>query len=262
MRIPLFIFDVVTPGTWLDYDNPACSFEMSRLIDQLKSQFFEANAALNLFIARPPSDQVPRANWQNDTDRRNALQTQLECSFHGTPSDANREELRFQADILLKRESWERGHVPRELQDPVALIYARAFLHALDLFEKFLKVLASLPQVPGGVADSHRQFLDAFPDLRGVRNTAQHLEDRARGLGPGNKPLDIKPQINTATGTTGARFLALNWLLGSRYGHTMSNGEYGEIDVSHESMIKVQRILRDVLCAFTWKGPKQHQPSA
>ena len=67
---------------------------MSRLIDQLKSQFFEANAALNLFIARPPSDQVPRANWQNDTDRRNALQTQLECSFHGTPSDANREELR------------------------------------------------------------------------------------------------------------------------------------------------------------------------
>ena len=54
----------------------------------------------------------------------------------------------------------------------------------------------------------------------------------------------------------------LNCLNGSSYGSTMSDGHYGEVDVSPESMIKLQEILQAVLQAFKWKGPRQHMPSA
>jgi len=53
--------------------------------------------------------------------------------------------------------------------------------------------------------------------------------------------------------------LALNNLNGSRYGSTMNDGHYGEVDVSPESMEKLRCILGDVLgsmgCAFWEREP-------
>ena len=143
-------------------------------------------------------------------------------------------------------------------------IYARAFLYALDAFDKFLGVLAKEANVPEEVAKFHAQIAEEFPHLRGVRNTAQHLEDRARGLGAGKspQPLDLKPITNSLINAPDGGVLALNCLNGSRYGSTMSDGHYGEIDVSPESMERLQKILEGVLQSFKWRGPKRHAPNA
>lgn len=260
------VFEIVTPGTWLDHEDSDWSWKIQNQLASLKSQFFEANAALNLFASaqsiRPSF--ADRENWERDSQRRSEIQRAIEQERGGLRSREDWEEIHFEVEVRFKREKWSNGRVPREFEHNLPFIYARAFLYALDAFDKFLGVLAKEENVPEQVALFQAQIAETFPHLRGVRNTAQHLEDRARGLGAGQnpQPLDLKPITNSSINAPGGGGLFLNSLIDSRYGSTMSDGHYGEIDVSADSMQHLQHILDGVLQSFKWRGPKQHAPSA
>lgn len=261
----MFVFEIVTPGTWLDYDDRDWAWRIQNQLRSLESQFFEANAALNLFAnaqsVRPSF--ADRENWERDSQRRAEIQRAIEQERGGLQPRNDWDEIHFEAEVRFKREKWSSGGVPREFEHNLPFIYARAFLYALDAFDKFLGVLAKEENVPTEVETYHEKVALAFPHLRGVRNTAQHLEDRARGLGAGRnpQPLDLKPIDNAFISAPGGGVLALNCLNGSRYGCTMSDGHYGEVDVSPDSMQHLQQILQDVLLSFKWRGPKQHAPN-
>lgn len=261
----MLVFEIVTPGTWLDYDDKDWSWKIKNQLQSLESQFFEANTALNLFVDaqsfRPSF--TDRNNNVRDSLRRSEIQRAVEQERGEFSSREDWDAVRFEADVRFKREKWSNGGVPREFEYNLPFIYARAFLYAIDAFEKFLGVLAKETNVPEEVAKLHAKVHEEFPQLRGVRNSAQHLEDRARGLGAGKspQPLDLKPITNNLINAPGGGVLALNCLNGSRFGCTMADGHYGEIDVSSESMQRLQRILESVLQTFKWRGSKQHAPS-
>lgn len=262
----MFVFEIIIPGTWLDYDDSDWSWRVQNQLRFLESQFFEANAALNLFvnaqsIRSPFSD---RSNWERDSQRRSEIQCAVEQECGDSMSCENWDQIHFEAEVRFKREKWSNGGVPREFEHNLPLIYARAFLYALDAFDKFLGVLSKEANVPEKVVKFHAQIAEDFPHLRGIRNTAQHLEDRARGLGAGKnpQPLDLKPITNSLINAPCGGVLALNCLNGSRYGSTKSDGHYGEIDVSPESMQRLQKIFEGVLQSFKWRGSRQHSPSA
>lgn len=261
----MFVFEIVIPGTWLDYEDRDWAWRVHNQLRSIESQFFEANAALNLFTnaqsIRPSF--ADRENGERDSQRRSEIQRAIEQERGGFQSRESWDEIHFETEVLFKREKWAKGSVPREFEHNLPFIYARAFLYALDAFDKFLGVLAKEDGVPAEVAMYHAKIAEVFPNLRGVRNTAQHLEDRARGLGAGRnpQPLDLKPIDNGLISAPGGGVLALNCLNGSRYGCTMSDGHYGEVDVSPESMQHLQQILEGVLLSFKWRGPKQHAPN-
>ncbi len=262
----MFVFEIVTPGTWLDYDDRDWSWRIQSQLRSLESQFFEANAALNLFVnaqsIRPSF--TDQSNWERDSQRRSEIRRAIEQTHGDLMSREHWDEIQFETEVRFKREKWSNGGVPREFEHNLPFIYARAFLYALDAFDKFLGVLSKEANVPEQVATFQVQISEAFPNLRGVRNTAQHLEDRARGLGAGKnpQPLDLKPVTNNLINAQSGGVLVLSCLNGSRYGSTMSDGHYGEIDVSPESMQRLQKILEGILHSFNWRGPKQHAPSA
>lgn len=74
------------------------------------------------------------------------------------------------------------GSYTPELKHNVVFIYARAFLYAMDAFDKFLTVLSKTIGAPPETAQLSTRMNEHFPDLRGIRNSAQHPEDRARGV--------------------------------------------------------------------------------
>lgn len=262
----MYVFEIVTPGTWLESENQDWSWEIGGLLQSLKSQYFEANLALNLFVeaksARPLF--ADRENWERDAQRRSEIRQQIEQEYGEFPKHQHWDEISFETEARFKREKWSKGSQPREFEHNLPFVYARAFLYALDSFDKFFGVLSREKGVPQIVSELHAQIGEAFPNLRGVRNTAQHLEDRSRGLGAGRhpKPLDLKPVENNMVSAPNGGLLILNSLNGSNYGCTMADGHYGEVDVSPESMARVQKILQQTLEAFDWHGPKQHGPSA
>lgn len=261
----MYVFEIVTPGTRLDGEDRDWSWKIGKLLDSLKSQFFEANLALNLFTAARstrPSFMEPD-NWGRDSQRRSEIRREVEQEYGDFLPHEHWEEINFEAEVRFKRDKWANGGQPREFEQNLPLIYARAFLYALDSFEKFFGVLSREEGVPAEVAKLHVKIGEAFPDLRNVRNSVQHLEDRSRGLGAGRdpKPLDLKPVDNNMVNAPNGGVLILNSLNGSKYGSTMADGHYGEVDVSPESMERLQKILQSTLELFNWHGPKQHGPS-
>ncbi|WP_035060607.1 hypothetical protein [Andreprevotia chitinilytica] len=264
----MFVFELTIPGTWLDSEDQDWKHKIENLIRHLESQFIEANVALNLFNQAQTDiqDSIPlhlvAESWQRDQDRRAEIRRDVEREMEGPVLAENWHKISFETEIRFKREQWMNGQVPRRFTHVEPFIFARAFLYALDAFDKFLGVLAKENGVPAEIATFHQQVSDAFPDLRGVRNSAQHLEDRARGLGAGRnpKPMELQPIQNAAIYAPQGGVLALNNLNGSRYGSTTADGHYGEVDVSPESLAHLQRIFEGALNSFKWCGPQRHIP--
>lgn len=260
----MYIFEIIIPGTWLDYEDRDWSWEVESQLRSLEGQFFEANLALNLFHSIDRYESTSKDDRLRDTTRRSEIRKQIEAEIiqEGKNYWDYMDEINLKTEVIFKREKWSQGHLPREFNHNLAFLYARAFLYALDTFDKFLKVLSNYERAPIEVKNAYQKMTEYFPNLRGVRNTVQHLEDRSRKLGGGRnpKPLDLKPVdngfINAPNGA-----LILNCLNGSKYGSTMADGHYGEVDVSPESMNHLQTILTEVANSFKWKGSPQHKPS-
>lgn len=260
----MYIFEVIKPGTWLVSDDREWSWEVEGLLRHLESQFFEANLTLNMFLQScnqrrnvSTSDQ-----WEIDSKRRSEIRKEIEKHYDNPYEHKVWDEIHLETEIRFKREKWQGGQLPREFIHNQSFIYARAFLYALDSFDKFLKVLKDYKNTPLIIKELHDELGEIFPDLRAVRNSAQHMEDRARGLGAGRNPkkLDLKP-IDNQLIKSDSGALMLNCLNGSKYGNTMSDGHYGEVDISPESMENLHSIFIRLLNAFEWKGPKDHLPS-
>ena len=258
----MYIYEVTIPGTWLDYENRDWTWKIEGIIRNLQSQFFEANLALNLFLEekakRPSSDSSEQ--WEKDSQRRSEIRQIIEKKYGGGFDRNTWDVIHFETEVEFKQEKWRQGRLPREFEHKRVYIYARSFLYALDTFDKFLDVLSEEADVPERLQSLSQKFKGMFPDLRGVRNTSQHLEDRTRGLGVGGKALDLKPIENSLISAPNGGALVLNGLNGTKYGSTMSDGHYGEVDISPESMGKLQEIFQEILITFEWKGSVQHKP--
>jgi hypothetical protein len=260
----VYIYEIVLPGTWLDYEDKDWSWKIEGLLRHLEGQFYEANLTMNMFLhsLQVNKPKHSKEQWDADSQRRIEIRQLVEEKYGGRFNHENWESVQSETEILFKREQWQAGRLPREFEHNQPFIYARSFLYAIDSFDKFLKVLSATDGVPSEISTQYDELGKAFPALRGVRNTAQHMEDRARGLGAGTnpKPLDLKPIDNNMVKAPGG-VLMLNCLNGTKYGNTMADGHYGEVDVSPSSMDALHAIFQQVIALFKWKGSQRHLPS-
>lgn len=260
----MYIFEIIIPGTWLDCEDRDWSWRIEGLLDNLQSQFFEANLALNLFTHSNQTRIFPDMSsekWEQNAQLREDIQMTVVQERPELDAHRDWEEIRLEAEVRFKRLQWEKGQMPREFQHKVPFVYARAFLYALDGFEKFLKVLMETENAPTELVSVYKKMAEIFPNLRGVRNTAHHLEDRSRSLGKGGKRLILKPVDTEFIKAADGGVLILDSLAGSKYGATMEDGHFGEVDVSQESMAALQGLLTEVMNAFSWTGSRQHKPN-
>ena len=260
----MYIFELVKPGSRIKSEDREFAWKFESLLRHLETAFYDANISLNFFEHERNSqshrDASSLEQWTSDFQRRQILEQQVREEFGYQPYE-NQDVVRFEAEVRLKREKWGRGSIPLNHQHQFIFLHAKSFLYAMDTIDKFLKVLSEEPGSPHKIRDLHAQIGKDFPDLRAVRNSAQHLEDRARGLGAGRvpKPLKLKPLdngfINAPQGA-----LMLNNLFGTKFGCTMADGHYGEVDISAESLHKLQLVIQEVFNSFEWEGPKDHLP--
>lgn len=269
----MFILELTRPGSFLNFADPDRSHELSTLLNFMESAFFEANVALNLFNLSYNTGVKDLENLI--ANQQTMLQRDIEQQKREEVEDQIRKELglqpyeeyatvQYEVDIRLKKEEWSKGIIPSIHKNSLNFIYAKSFLSALDTFGKFLKVLSEEPDSSPRIKDIYGRMRQEIPDLVGVRNSTQHLEDRARGLGAPQgrketKALQLQP-INKGGIQASRGALGLGNLNGTKFGSTKANGEYGEVDISLDTLIIVQNLMQEVFDSFQWYGPKQHLP--
>lgn len=263
LEATLYVFEIIKPGTYLVGMDKDDAWLIIGQLDLIIMQFHEANIALNCFISASEwrDDGGNRAVVEEDMRRRPAIYEQVLREMEDNPNVSS-EDIDFEASARFEKERWQRTGGPNAFKHMLPFIYAKTFLFALDGIDRFLELLSKdiAKGVPKEVADWHGEFVRCFPQLREVRNSAHHSEDRSRGIRRGTKELDLKPIIDGPIHAPHGGALLMNCLNGSRYGATMADGHYGEVDVSVESMRQLQRILQGIFDSFAWTGRKQLRP--
>ena len=258
----MYVAELIYPGTWLNCADKKWAEDVGRMIMFLESSLTEAAVSLNLFESEQAqvfgSHREEEAD--QDNERHRAPFAEYEKSLGTESFYRGFREVYQMVEIDLKRENWAAGQLPKDYKHSLIFIYAKSFLHALDSIGKFLTVFSKdIPTVPA-VSDAKKRFDENFKTLKGVRDSVQHIEDRGRGLDKRSQPLAQKPvdngMIRSARGA-----LILNNLSNNRYGCTMEDGYFGEVEVSNESLVFARDCIQVVIDAFQWHGTAQHYPS-
>jgi hypothetical protein len=259
----LYILEVVTPGTWLVLPDKEKTRQIERLVDLLKMKFLAANTALILFEHYNSLREYRREQRKTDRviapERHERMRQQVEIEFGARGESIDWSGISKEVDRRLRIEDRANGKLPVEMETNLPHIYAREFLYSLSVFAKCLRALAQEPDMPAALSDAVIEMDKAVPDLNGVRDTTQHLEDRVRSLDRKGQPLKIKPTA-TEPFAGAANLLLLDVLSNSRYCSTKENGEVGAVDVSRETLRSVHNVLTQVIQAFMWEGPPQEEP--
>ncbi|CAH3564703.1 hypothetical protein [Citrobacter freundii] len=261
----MLIFELIKPGVNIVSDDIEWSRKVEYLLYILETNFYEANAALNMFIKLQEQieleDSKFKEQFDRDMQRRRFIESVVRSEMNLPPHGYN-ENVYLEVEMRLKREKWDQGLTPRSHNHVLNFMYAKSFLYALDSIDKLTMVLSNEPNVPLEIKAIHDRIGQEFPNLRGVRNSTQHIEDRSRGLGAGKppQPLKLKPIDNEFIKAKDG-LLIPGVLLGNKFGATMANGEFGEVEVSKVSLSKIQRIIQDVFNSFSWIGDKRYLPT-
>jgi hypothetical protein len=221
--------------------------------------FEQARASSRAEVA-PERENRERPNVAEQTVRARyevALSAEKDPDMAWSMAMATNEQLR--AEVQLAR--WEAGEVPRSYRHRLPFLYAKAFTYALDTIAKTLRTLGSLENAPQAAGHACDVFDQAFPRLVHVRNSAHHPEDRVRGRGRNGEPIVLQPIVNDAINAPGGGVLVIDQLINDRYGGTLADGSYGEVEVSLRSAAIAQQAVQAALDAWTWTGWSRLEPS-
>jgi hypothetical protein len=67
--------------------------------------------------------------------------------------------------------------------------------------------------------------------------------------------------VNEAINAPQGGVLVIDQLMNDRYGGTLGDGSYGEVEVSLKSAAVVQQAVQAAVDAWTWKGSPRMTPS-
>lgn len=258
----MLILELTKPGAFLKCEDPEFSRQVTNSINFMVNAFFEANIALNLFIQSKNLESLKLDNWieerEVDRGRRQEIEEQVKSEL-SEKSDMNFLDLNFKIQVRYNHEKWEKGIMPVDFENRLGILHAKSFVSALDTFGVFLKKISKIPSAPLNIKVLHSSFTKIIPDLKDVRDSTQHIDERVEGKKYG-KEIELKPfnngVINSEVGS-----LALWVLTGNKFGITKGNGELGEVEISIETLSKVQPIMQETFNSFEWIGPKKHLPN-
>jgi len=254
-----YVFELTYPGVWLEDPDRDWAWDVQTLVDQLESLIADAALALSLFeqalrdLLEPSGSNQPGADadhWQE------AWREAVERGELDPSSAVAVYEWALETERTGRREMWRAGHLPKSYRHRLPFIHARSYLFTMDRLERHVGVLASMSRMPQAVVDAPQALRNLMPQLRGVRNSVAHVEDRIRGLGRDGRPLDLKPMENRLVSAPGG-VLAIENLFGS----TMADGSYGEVEVSAAALQQVAALVQQIIDAFEWTGPVRHEPT-
>lgn len=259
----MIIFELIKQGNRLNLGSDIHkNFELDNLIRHLIDTFFEANIALNLYLGEKQNSQLYfqkiRENWDSDSELKTQLRKKIELEYPKGNFE-NYEEINYKVETEFKRNIWGKGRVPSDLKHKLIFIHAKTFLYALDNFEKQFKRLLEDDTIPELCDSFYIKLIEDFPNLRELRNSAHHLEDRIRGE-KFRKKINLKPISNGLIHAPNGGALIINSLNGDNYGGTLGDGTFGEVEVSIESMNKLRFILQEFISSLRWEGSKEHLP--
>lgn len=141
----------------------------------------------------------------------------------------------------LKRDASGELLSPRDpVRDRLRGIYARAYVYALDTTCRFVEILKkqSLNAPPATAACN--AFLQCFQNVRHIRNSLAHVDERSQSIGARGKKLP------------GPLVIIGGAFIDNRFGVTSDDGRYAEVEISEQFLAGWRSALFEITWSFEW----------
>lgn len=145
-------------------------------------------------------------------------------------------EVELQAHLLKRTESVKISAGLRKRP----FLHAKSFVHSLYDVQKFIDVLGNLSGNSQEIDAASAELTSKLPDLKGVRDSEQHLEERLQGLTRGQK-------LPTSQ-------LWIGNLMNKNYEMTTESGRIGRIEVSRETLDIAASCIQRTIDSLQWTG--------
>lgn len=245
-------------GVWLqDSIDEEVGRDVEALCSVLEAGLFDAFLSLTMFqdIIAADQNRLPLSEqWNLDrSDERRHREEVLEGQAPEDQLDGDAFGRAYhEVGRRVIRERWADGELPGGLRHRLLFLHARAFVTSLAAVGRALSALSTLetgtPQAD--LRRVHSQFEGAMPDLRPVRDSIEHAEDRMRGLDRRGERMDL-----TVLGG-GSLFEDRT------YGCTVDGGAHAEIEICEETLEVARAAVQAAFDALPWRpGPRRIEPS-
>lgn len=207
------------------------------------------------------------AAWERDGELYRAREAELEAEdprAWGTQGyrewhDAIRE--RARRDV--QRTKWAQDGGPEAYKRRLPFIHARSFVNVLAQLRRGLVALTDY-ELGEATNASIRAGLETFdtavPGLVGVRDSSEHAEDRVRWR-VRNQRLEPGPVENQMIHAPGGGALVMESISGRRFGGTIADGTYAEVDVADGTTEVARAVVQAVFDVLPWRpGHRLHEP--
>ena len=88
---------------------------------------------------------------------------------------------------------------------------------------------------------------------------AAHVDERIVGKAHGRQ-IKTRAIDNPVVRAPSGDIMFVENLFGNRFTGTINTGELTEIEVSADSLVRVQQCIQDLLNSLPWTGPARHYP--
>lgn len=224
-----------------------CGYQLTSLTIQERDEMSEA--------IRQIEDELTPTTWPTDFRERWELE----------------QAIRLNARIKYGQYQWANGEIPRSYKMALPGLYARAFVYSLDRISNLLRTLplkltranetwtflteeerSDLKRTSDEVNEVWDWFKSCFPELRDVRNSSAHIEDRLQFLsGKKDKKTRQPIPINVPRGP-GLTSVMSETLLGNKLTSLLSDGTHGSVAISAESLDNATSAIQAAINAFHW----------
>lgn len=239
------IFEITYPGDKIAIENHENVKEIKHMIRLMESQFRQAVIALNLFRTKN-ANSIRSEQRTKKIDDQEMLRQKLNKKYQKQYEDNLTIQSRFKVQKKIEREilrhQWKTSKVPLEYEVDLLLIYAHAYVYALDGFAKILNKLKKINEKNSTrITNLYDMFVKNLPLLKGVRDSALHIENRGRRRDRHDKLIPTNLFVY--------RVLSNNGLM-----YTTEKGNNAEIEINQKNTELVRQILQKVINSFDWTG--------
>ncbi|MCU1584330.1 MAG: hypothetical protein JWM49_886 [Microbacteriaceae bacterium] len=232
----------------------------------MQTSLVDAALALSMFEDHRRSDNAPsdhQKEWEEDHARREQVRGELACASPELSEGGDQFAAIRRLDDLVRfevqRRAWRDGRVPSSYRMRPAFIHAKSCLYALDTIGKSFKLLSAHVDDASKIDALIDEWNESMPDLMHVRNSAHHPEDRVQGK-TFSRRIDLQPVENEMLSVPGGGALIVDWLANDRYGGTLADGRFGEIEISPATVAVAARVVQAAHDLFQWRGPRSLLP--
>ena len=119
-------------------------------------------------------------------------------------------------------------------------IFAKSFVYSLDTISKQLGKLSQISGNKGERIALCELYSKEFMDLKYIRDSSMHIEDR--GLGLDRKLKQIKTQV-----------LVIGGFINNCYSYSGSDGKNYQIEISTKIARKAGNIIQNIINTYVWE---------